>query len=146
MELLQGARPTREEVERASTSLSVACEDLTFGEPVFPKAEVLKDNLAWLLEEAFGSTQKAAESLGTSRETVSRWRHGRHLPSPRRIRALANAAGLDDFIPLDEFPLCLMPEPLTDGMRRRWLVQQIGRLEASELRMLFPALRRLLAP
>ena len=53
------------------------------------------DQLIDMASKAAGSDYKLAAALGTSRQTVSNWRHG-HKPCPVADQALmANIAGLD---------------------------------------------------
>jgi hypothetical protein len=47
-------------------------------------------------------------------------------------------------VDLERDPLFLSPYPLTERDQRRWLREQIDRLDAETLRVLFPAFKRLL--
>jgi len=113
-------------------------QDMTLG------LHVLQENVAYLLDTLeHGKKKELAAFVGVVPQTVTSWLKGSPPEGPNRDR-LKEYFGLGQDVDLERDPLFLSPYPLIEQDQRRWLRNQIERLDAETLRALFPAFRRLL--
>jgi transcriptional regulator with XRE-family HTH domain len=105
---------------------------------------VLRENLKYLLAER-GAKKHIAESLGVQPMTVSKWLSGTTTPNSSNIRSIAGYFGFSASVNLATDRLFLDPTPASSQQQRRWLIERIEQIDASELREYFPVLQKLLA-
>jgi len=106
---------------------------------------ILQENTRFLIDMLGEVKQKEfAARIGVGQVTVSRWRSGEQQPHKSNQSALISYFGLPNEIDLELDALFLYPGPISDVQRRTWLRERIERIDATTLRILFPALERLL--
>lgn len=111
----------------------------------FSSKTVLMENLQYLIGTLpRGEEKEMANAIGVSKETVSRWARGKSSISAGNIKKVLRYLGLDTGIDLKTVPLFLTLIPVGQFAQRRWLLDRLQNLPASDLSKLFPALERLL--
>jgi transcriptional regulator with XRE-family HTH domain len=106
---------------------------------------ILVENLRYLLNSLGRGRKKVlAGELGVDPTTLSRWLNGSFVPQASTLRQLVFRFGLPPATDLQEEPVFLSAQPISETERRSWLHRRIDDLRPDELGVLYPALRRLL--
>jgi transcriptional regulator with XRE-family HTH domain len=120
-------------------------ETLRFADLVTEGCDVLRENLRHLFGQLpHGEKKRAAGALGVDPTTISRWLSGGSAPQTPMLHLLRAQFALPEDVDLRTAPVFLTSEPLGAIAQRRWLHERLDALTSTELRSLFPALRRLL--
>ena len=120
-------------------------QDLRYRDLVAEYGNVLGENLAYLLNSLErGGKKSLADAVGIDPTTISRWLNGSFSPHRTTLQALASHFGLPAGIDLEEDPVFLSAEPVTQTEQRRLISSQLDRLSTEDFRQLYPALRRML--
>ena len=122
-------------------------ETLRFADMVAAECDVLRENLAYLMNAlGHGGKKALAAKFSVDPTTISRWLNGTSQPSEATLRQLATHFGVPAGTDLRSDPVFLSLDPVALSERRQWLVSRLESLPADELRDLYPALRRMLGP
>ena len=122
-------------------------ETLRFADMVAAECDVLRENLAYLMNAlGHGGKKALAAKFSVDPTTISRWLNGTSQPSEATLRQLATHFGVPAGTNLRSDPVFLSLDPVALSERRQWLVSRLESLPADELRDLYPALRRMLGP
>ena len=142
-ELLHGIPPNQEELLKLSEWTEQTEEQLQ-SVNLDGQSAVLAENLRYLLEAPKRGGKKAlAAELGVKQGTLSCWLRGRR-PECRHQEAIKRYFGLPATVDLETVPLFLELSPVGSLEQREWLRQRISELDEATLRVLFPALEKLL--
>ena len=142
-ELLRGVPPSPEELSQLVEQTGLTEEQLQSTEQD-GQLSILAENLRCLLDAPKrGGKKVLAAKLGVQQGTISNWLNGRR-PEPRHQEALKKHFGLPSTIDLETFPLFLELSPVGVREQREWLQMHVNDLDEETLRLLFPALERLL--
>lgn len=127
--------------------MAAEAETLRFADMVGADCDVLRENLAYLMNAlGHGGKKALAAKLSVDPTTISRWLNGASQPSEATLRQLATHFGVPAGTDLRSDPVFLSLEPVALSERKQWLVSRLESLSADELRDLYPALRRMLGP
>lgn len=128
-----------------ANSLGLDVETLRYSHLPRDRGGVLAENLRFLFSSlGHGGKKSLASTLRIDPTTVSRWLSGAYEPQPASLRQLVSEFGLPADTNLQEDAVFLSTEPISAIERREWVNKRINALSSSEIRELFPALRRLL--
>lgn len=142
-QLLRGDQPHQEELRHLAERMKMKEETLQSDELV-EQVQVLTENLRCLLDAPKrGGKKVLAEELGVQQASISRWLRGGR-PEPRHQAAIKKYFGLPANVDLETDPLFLELSPVGSYAQRAWLRQHADELDEETLRVLFPALERLL--
>lgn len=142
-QLLRGDLPVQEELRRLAERMELTEEALQFGN-LAGHVQILTENLRYLLDAPKrGGKKVLAAELGVQQASISRWLRGGR-PEPRHQAAIRKYFGLPASIDLENDPLFLELSPVGSYEQRAWLRQHVDELDDETLRVLFPALERLL--
>lgn len=120
-------------------------ETLRFSDLVRDGTKILMENLRFLIGNlGHGEKKVLAKELEIDPTTVSRWLNGTYEPQSPTLQQLMTHFGLPSKTDLRHDPIFLSAEPVSDAERRHWLFRRIDELSSSEIRELYPALRRML--
>jgi transcriptional regulator with XRE-family HTH domain len=145
-ELLRGAEPHQDELQRLAQVMSLSDEDLQFKRQVeIDEIDILVENLRSLLRSlARGQKKALAAVLGVDPTTLSRWCSGDQHPTRAHLDALYRYFELPSGVNLKHDPLFLVGSPLSAVQQRDWLIERLRGLDATTLQTYFAALERLL--
>ena len=142
-ELLLGKPASPRELAILSDRLGFAEEDLALAD-MAQDLPVLRENVRYLLSTlGHGKKKELAGQIGVLQQTVTSWSRGQPPDGPNR-EGLKAYFGLGSDVDLERDALFLSPYPILEQDQRRWLLKQIELMDRETLRMLFPALVRLL--
>jgi hypothetical protein len=145
-ELLLGKPPTPQELAALSERLGYAEEELSL-QDMTEGVDVLKENVGYLIGTLpHGKKKELADCIDVKQQTVTSWLRRGTPPDKSNREALKSYFGLSRELDLEREPIFLSPYPLAEKEQRRWLREQIDRLDADTLRALFPAFTRLFRP
>jgi len=103
------------------------------------------ENLSFLIDLLpHGEKQHFAQELGVDATTISRWKSGAQRPTKNKLKMVRNYFGVEDDVILEETPLFLSVWPIGVFGTKRWLHRRIEKLDKGAIRLLYPALKRLL--
>jgi len=145
-DLLHGEPPSHDELGRAERLLSTTREDLMFNRPHPSREDIVRDNIEQILDETELKGNAMAKNLGVSEASFSRWRKGKHLPTPGHLRKLSNLVGIDDTVDLYVVPIALLGSPTSVASKRRWLITHLENADDTTIEQIYPALERMLRP
>jgi transcriptional regulator with XRE-family HTH domain len=117
-----------------------------FNRPHPSREDIVRDNIEQILDETELKGNEMAKNLGVSEASFSRWRKGKHLPTPGHLRKLSNLAGIDDAVDLFEVPIALLGSPTSVAAKRRWLITHLETADDTTIEQIYPALERMLRP
>lgn len=107
--------------------------------------DLFHENLSFLIDLLpHGEKKRFAEKLGVDATTISRWKNGTQKPTKRKLAMVLRYFGQPDGTDLASVPVFLSAVPVGISEMRTWLHGRVDRLEADDLRNLFPAFARLL--
>jgi len=143
--LLQGRTlPVPAELDQLASSTGRDAGEIQFGD-FTAEISILEENLRYLVEAPKRGQKKVlAEHLAISQVTFSRWLAGKQQPARKYLAAIRKYFGLPASIDLENDPLFLELSPVGSYEQRAWLRQRVDELDDETLRVLFPALERLL--
>lgn len=125
--------------------IAAEAETLRFADMVGTECDVLRENLAYLMNAlGHGGKKALAAKFSVDPTTISRWLNGTSQPNDTTLRELATYFGVPAGTDLRSDPVFLSLDPVALTERRQWLVSRLESLSADELRDLYPALRRML--
>ena len=143
--LLQGRTlPVPAELDQLANSTGRDAGEIQFGD-LTAEVSILEENLRYLVEAPKRGQKKVlAEHLAISQVTLSRWFAGKQQPTRKYLNEIKVYFGLPASVDLETDPLFLELSPVGSYAQRSWLRQRIDELDDETLRVLFPALERLL--
>lgn len=142
-QLLRGDLPDQKELRRIAERMGLTAEVLQSGN-LTERVQILTENLRYLLDAPKrGGKKVLAEELDVQQASISRWLRGGR-PEPRHQVAIKKYFGLPASVDLETDPLFLELSPVGGYEQRAWLRQRVDELDDETLRVLFPALERLL--
>jgi transcriptional regulator with XRE-family HTH domain len=142
-ELLRGVPPSLEEMRKLAEQTGLTEEQLQSSEQG-GQPSILAENLSYLLDAPKrGGKKVLAAELGVQQGTISRWMAGGR-PESRYQEAIKEYFGLPSTVDLETFPLFLELSPVGSREQREWLHRHVDELDTETLRLLFPALEKLL--
>jgi transcriptional regulator with XRE-family HTH domain len=107
--------------------------------------DILVENIRHLIDGLpHGQKKEFAAKLGVDVTTVSRWIGGAQRPTKKKLEEIGKYFGLPPGTDLDSEAIFLWTEPVSETQMKSWLMEQIQQIDGKTLRMVFPALRRLL--
>lgn len=107
--------------------------------------DLFHENISFLIDLLpHGEKKRFAKKLGVDATTISRWKNGVQKPTKRKLAMILRYFGQSEGTDLASVPVFLSAVSVGTAEMRTWLHGRIDRLEADDLRNLFPAFARLL--
>ena len=143
--LLGEAELDHQQAEAVAQALHRDVQELVFESWVADEPGlILRENLRRLLGNSGSGTKgELAKLLGVSAATLSRWISGHQEPDTRARRAIASLFGLRGIEDLEQAAVFLSYTPVTHAERVAWIQSRVVDMPWSQLKEMFPALRRL---
>ncbi len=144
LELLIGKTPNSEELQTLVQQTGIMEEQFHFND-LTKQITILAENLNYLVTAPKrGGKKELAHHLNIRPGTLSRWLAGKQRPNPKYQEMIKAYFGLPTAVDLETIPLFLELSPVGSYEQRAWLRQCVDELDDEALRVLFPALEKLL--
>jgi transcriptional regulator with XRE-family HTH domain len=106
---------------------------------------ILYENIHYLINTLpHGQKKEFAKRLGIDVTTVSRWVSSAHRPAKKKQDEICQYFSLPAGTNLETEAVFLWTDPVSEAQMKTWLIESINFLDVNFLRLIFPALKRLL--
>jgi hypothetical protein len=142
--LARGTQVTDQEHAAILRATDREGQDL-FNETLWEGQNILQQNIEFLFAVSHHGIQvKVATLLGINKSTVHRWTSHKVAPKRKWFPALCEIFNLPSGTDLEVELVFLEPDNFTPDQKKTWLHSKVDQLAEDDLRLLYPALKRLL--
>ena len=142
--ILEGDKVRDDILDKVAAANRIEAEVLRY-DLLVGAEEIVRENVRYLLSKLeHGQGKELAEHTQVAPETVSKWKQGEQIPTPRHRQEIKEYLGVERSVDLKEVPLFLLRDSLTDKMRRADLRDQIDAADKETIRKYYDAIKKLL--
>lgn len=143
--LFAKGRPLSVSEQQAIASATGEVEDL-FNSVLYDVDETLGRNIKFLFDIGpHGTQSRVAKELDINPSTIHRWIANKSKPSQKRLPELRDVFNLPADTDLQNELLYLDPDCVTVEQKKAWLHDRIDTIGGEDLKLLYPALKRILS-